>query len=133
MMTAARKPSQSQLGKPTAAAKAQVLTKAVLRAQELLGISQQELGEVLGLSAATVSRIRAGRSLDPQKKEFELAALFVRTFRSLDALVGGDASKARAWLRADNKHLEGAPLELMKQIQGVIRVVEYLDAMRGHV
>jgi len=41
-------------------------------------------------SEASVSRLQTGRGLDPETKEGELALLFLRLYRSLDALVGGD-------------------------------------------
>ena len=37
-----------------------------------------------------------------EDKSFELALLFIRLFRSLDAIVGGDEAVARAWLRNEN-------------------------------
>jgi len=72
-----------------------------------------------------------GRTLDPASAEGRHALLFVRLFRSLDALLGGDCNKARLWLRADNRHLGGAPISLLTTTQGLVHVAEYLDAMRG--
>jgi len=111
---------------------AAVLTKAVVRAAQILGLSQRELGQILGLSPASVSRMHGGKlHLGPETKEGELALLLLRVFRSLDALVGGETESLRAWLRADNLHLAGVPLERMKTIQGLVDVAVYLDAMRG--
>ena len=109
-----------------------VLTRAVLRAAERLGLNQRELAAVLGLSPSTLSRL-SRRPLDPRRKEGELAVLFVRLYRSLDALLGGDAEKARRWLHAPNHHLGGAPAELVRTVTGLVHVIEYLDAMRGKV
>ena len=73
-----------------------VLTKALLRATELLGLSSAVLARVLGVSEASVSRLTSGaRTVDPQSKEGELALLLVRVYRSLDALVGTDATIGR--------------------------------------
>ena len=66
-------------------------------------------------------------------KEGELALVFLRVYRSLDALVGGDDEKARRWLGAPNAHLHGVPLQLMRRVDGLVHVAEYLDAMRGKV
>ena len=71
-----------------------------------LGLAQKDLAAVLGVSASTVSRF-AQRPLDPRSKEGELAVLFVRLYRSLDAMVGGQDEAARAWMHADNHHLGG--------------------------
>ncbi len=110
-----------------------VLTKAVLRAAERLGLRNRDLAHVLGTSEASVSRLSKERRLEPTAKEGELALLFLRAYRSLDALVGGDDRKARAWLEAFNEHLQDVPKELLHRVEGLVRVVQYLDAMRGRV
>jgi hypothetical protein len=109
-----------------------VLTKAVARAADLLGLSGRELAAVLGVSPSSLSRVsRGGRAIDPETKEGELALLFLRVFRSLDALLGGDAEKCRGWLRAYNRHLAGVPADLFQTAQGLVHVTDYLDALRG--
>jgi transcriptional regulator with XRE-family HTH domain len=110
-----------------------VLAKAVFAAADRLGIRQRELATILGASEASVSRLQRGRSLEPASKEGELALLFLRVFRSLDALVGGDDAQARAWLHADNIHLGGAPVDRVKTVEGLVDVVQYLDAVRGRL
>jgi transcriptional regulator with XRE-family HTH domain len=111
-----------------------VLTGAVLRAAALLEITQSSLAHILGLSASTVSRMASGAYiLDEQKKEWELGALFVRLFRSLDALIGSNDSAARAWLNGENTGLIGRPIELIRSTEGLVRVVQYLDAARGRI
>jgi hypothetical protein len=115
--------------RPAAAA---VTTKAFLRAGLLLRIPQAALARIVGVSEPTMSRVAAGgRTIDPQAKEGELALLFLRGFRSLDALFGGNHEQSRLWLRAANRHLGGTPLEMVQTLAGLIHVVEYLDGMRG--
>jgi len=109
-----------------------VLTRALLRAAEALELNGQMMSRVVGVSAASWSRLVSGqRRVEPQSKEGELALLFLRMFRSLDALLGGDVSQARAWLRAMNDHLSAVPLECIQSVAGLVRVDEYLDAVRG--
>lgn len=108
-----------------------VLTRATLRAAEYLGLSQRVLAQVLGVSAASLSRLGRSRHIDPESKEGELAILFVRLYRGLDSLVGGSDEKARAWLAAENAHLAGVPLELIQSVEGLVRTTEYVDAMRA--
>ena len=111
-----------------------VLTGAVLRASALLEITQSGLAQILGLSPSTVSRMANGSyRLDEQKKEWELGALFVRLFRSLDAVIGSNDSAARAWLNGQNTALTGRPIELIRSTEGLVRVVQYLDAARGRL
>ena len=111
-----------------------MLTKAVTRAATLLGVTQRQLAETLGLSPPTVSRLFAGKyRLSPNRsKEWELGVLFIRLFRSLDALWGHEGT-ARSWLATYNTALGAAPLELIRSATGLVRVVDYLDHARGRV
>ncbi len=110
------------------------LTKAVVRAAERLGLSGRGLAAVLGVSEATLSRMRRGDfALEPGSKPFELAVLFVRLFRSLDAVVGGDEAVARAWMVNPNLPLGAAPFEKIRTITGLVDVIAYLDARRAVV
>ena len=98
-----------------------------------LGLRNRELAAVIGTSEASISRLGSGRGLVPASKEGELALLFLRLYRSLDALVGGDDGKARAWLHADNTHVGGVPADRIRTVEGLVDVVQYLDAMRGRL
>jgi len=119
--------------KPTTATEAgPTVTKAILRAADRLGISNKVIGSILGLSEASVSRMGSGGyALRPGEKSFELSVLFVRLYRSLDAMTGGDDAVARAWLRNENAALGDTPLTLVQSIQGLVNVIAYLDARRA--
>ena len=68
-----------------------VLTKAAVSAAERLGLTARILSAVIGVSEATVSRLkRQDALLERGTKPIELAVLLVRLFRSLDAIAGGD-------------------------------------------
>ena len=110
-----------------------VLSKAVLSAAARLALRQKALAGVLGASEASISRLQRGRGIDPASKEGELALLFLRIYRSLDAVVGGDDARARAWLHADNTHLGGVPAVRITNVQGLVDVAQYLDAVRGRL
>lgn len=110
-----------------------VLSKAVTRAAERLGVSHTLLAKVLGVSPSTITRLYAGGyQLVQERKEWEFALLFIRAFRSLDSIVG-DESTARKWLASENKGLNGRPIDLIRNAEGLVRVVQYLDASRGIV
>ena len=87
---------------PEAAA---VLSKAVTRAAEILGVSK------------------------PNLKESDFP-LFVEMFNALNANVG-DESMARKWLLSENSGLNCKPIDLIFSTEGLLRVVEYLDRGRG--
>lgn len=110
------------------------LSKAVVRGAVALRISQTALADVLGLSTSSVSRLVAGTyQLEPSRgKEWELALLLVRLFRSLDAIVG-PGEKAQAWLTGENTALNARPIDLIRSAQGLVNVVQYLDLYRGRI
>lgn len=111
-----------------------LVVKATIRAAERLSVKNKALARILGVSEATVSRMRqGGYPLEPHQKPFELAVLFVRLFRSLDAMTGGDEKVAAAWLVNDNSALSGKPIELIQTVSGLANVIQYLDARRALV
>ena len=113
---------------------AAVVSKAVVRAARLLGLTNATLAEVLGLSEATVSRLSAGAyTLDSSSKAYELAVLLVRLFRSLDAIVGGEQESMRGWMRSPNAALAGTPSETIRRIDGLVAAVAYVDGSRARV
>ncbi|MEP6835455.1 MAG: MbcA/ParS/Xre antitoxin family protein [Gemmatimonas sp.] len=110
-----------------------VLAKATLSAASRLGLRNRDLALTIGSSEASVSRMQHGRAIDPDSKEGELSLLFLRLFRSLDTLVGGEETKAHAWMHATNDHVGGVPADRIRTVEGLVDVVQYLDAMRGHL
>lgn len=109
-----------------------VVTKATIRAADRLKISAKTLAEIIGVSEVTISRIRRGSSaLEPGTKPFELAVLFVQLFRSLDAIVGGDAEVAAGWLVSLNTTLKPRPIEKLQTMAGLVDLIAYLDARRA--
>lgn len=118
----------------TALDKAVVAAKALLRAADLLGVAAKDIAVIVGLSEAGVSRLKRGDATTRLAgKPYELALLFIRLYRSLDAIMGGDDDASRQWLRARNMALGGAPLDRIKTIDGLTHVLAYLDARRAPV
>ena len=111
-----------------------VAAKALLRAAERLGVSARDLSDIVGASEATLSRLKQGAATTRLSgKSYELALLFIRLYRSLDAIVGGDDRSAREWLRNPNVALGGIPLDRLRSINGLTHVLAYLDARRAPV
>ena len=108
-----------------------VLTKATIKAAARLGLSQRILANVLGLSESVISRMKSGDYVLDRGKPFELAALFVRLYRSLDAIVSGDDTAASEWLSNDNLALKARPVDLIQKVQGLVDVIQYLDTRRA--
>jgi hypothetical protein len=109
-----------------------VVSKAVSRSAELLGLTNAALARTIGVSEATASRLRAGHyTLEPGTKPYELSLLLVRLFRSLDAVVGGDAASLRSWMETTNLTLRGVPRDLVQTATGLVAAVDYVDAARA--
>lgn len=126
--------TRTKNGPSDAANKGRVLTNAIIKAADWLGITAASLSEIIGLSKPTVSRMKSGTYQIPEgTKNYELSAYFVRAYRSLFAIVGGNQVTARNWLTNYNAALKGVPLELMKSIRGLNDVSAYLDARRAIV
>ena len=127
MWSTARKPSIPDTDP------ARVLTQATLRAADLLEIPQRTLADIIGVSASTISRAaNGGAPVDPASKSGELAKLWVRVFRSLDAIVGSNDVAARAWLNSANAAFGGEkPVNRLRSAEGLIQVLQYLDSARG--
>jgi hypothetical protein len=114
--------------------RALVLSKATVRAADHLGLSNTVLARVLGLSDSTISRLKTGAYvLEPDSKAYELAQLFVRLFRGLSAITGGDDEAARSWLRGPNTALRARPIERIVVIPGLFETVAYVDSRRARV
>lgn len=107
----------------------QVLLEATLNAANHLGLRKKELSEIIHLDDRT---LRRRNGLAPQSAEGQLALLLVRVYRSAFVLMGGEEG-ARTWFATANRALNGIPKELACRIDGLVRVVTYLDAMRGKV
>jgi hypothetical protein len=113
---------------------AAIVSKAALRAAERLRVTSKALARIIGVSEPTLSRMKNGAyRLEPEQKSHELALLFVRLYRSLDAIVDGDDDVAAAWLTNDNTALGGAPAALIQSVAGLTTVIAYLDARRALV
>lgn len=108
-----------------------VLAKATLKASEELGLKQAELANVLGVHRTAISRLKQNLSLDPKSKQGELALLLIRIARSLFTLTGGDKEWIKHFMHTKNKVTGGTPAEQISSIQGLVTVLQFVDAMRG--
>ena len=107
--------------------KADVLGEAVLNAGAKLGLSQSEVGKIVGRDRTTIAR----SGIKPDTSSGKLALLLIRVYRGLYALVGGKEEDMQHWMNTKVHSLRGIPSEMVKDITGLVHVVEYKDAMRG--
>jgi hypothetical protein len=111
-----------------------IVSKAVIRAARKLEVSNVELSKIIGISEPQLSRIaNEEKHIEKDSKEFELSLLFIRVFRSLDAIVGGYNTTAVQWIRNRNLAFDQVPIERIKTITGLVDVLSYLDSRRAPV
>ena len=112
--------------------RSRVVTSAVCRAANRMDINQAELARILGLSEPTVSRMVKGEyMLKEGKKEYEIAVILLRVFRSLDAITGGDERVNREWTHNYNEALGDVPAQMLPELSRLMHVVNYLDSQRA--
>jgi len=113
-------------------ADALVMSKALKRAAGLWGLTNKQLGHIIGLSEASISHLALLQSpLKKGHKSWQLALMFLRIFRGLDAYMGGHIENERRWLTSPNAALQGVPLELMGEVEGLVNVLNYIDFVQG--
>ena len=110
-----------------------VLANAVNELKARLNIKPQVLAAIIGQHRNTIDRCLKKGEIDPGSKPGELALLLIRVYRALYALNGGNNKAMIHWLNTYNYHIQDVPLDAMKTVTGLSRVVNYLDAMRGKV
>ena len=108
---------------------ADVLTRALVKAGKDTGLTQAEVAAIVGRDRTALSRA----AIEPDTKSGELALLVIRAYRALFVLVGGEPRQMKHWMHTHNHPVGGVPAELIRTVPGLVRVVEYLDAIRGRV
>ena len=108
----------------------EVVAKALINTKKELGLTNEVLGNIIGMDPSTVSRLIKRKNIK-SGKVMETGLLLIRVYRSLYAILGGDHKAMKHWLNTENRHVQGKPLERLQEISGLVHVVTYLDAMRG--
>ena len=111
----------------------EVLATALNNLKDILNISNNDISEIIGVHRNTLRNTLNNKKIDTKSKEGECSLLLIRIYRSLFALNGGNIDAMKHWLRTNNRHIQGVPLETMKTVLGLSRVVNYLDSIRGKI
>jgi hypothetical protein len=109
-----------------------VLMKAFGNACRALLVSNVQAGQIIGVNPSTLSR-NSNKGFSPQSKTGELQLQFIRLYRSLFAIAGGDLQFMQHWYQTSNSALGGIPAQMCQTITGLVSANQYLDAMRGKV
>ncbi len=128
------KPASLQM-EPTCekAEAAVVLTKSFLEACHSLGLDRSSVLRCLGMPEATLKRYESQeRFLQPESREWELAAMLVTIHRFASSLVGNDPVLLKSWASTYNRALKSTPIEALASAQGLVAVCVYLQRVASH-
>ena len=113
---------------------ATLVTGAFVGAGRELGMTLGQLARIIGVSESTMKNYSRGSAAISSGKNQELALGFIRVYRALYAILGGNREQMQHWMETPNRHLRNlAPAELVENYQGLAEVNVYLDAMRGRL
>ncbi|MED5509512.1 MAG: antitoxin Xre-like helix-turn-helix domain-containing protein [Pseudomonadota bacterium] len=111
--------------------KGSVLLKALLNASDEIGLNSSELSDALGVEHSTFSEMKTKGSIDLDSKEGERALYIIDIARKLSILTSGDKDWMRAFMHSDNKGTGGIPAKQIATLDGIVKIVRYLDGMGG--
>jgi len=109
---------------PSNADQKAILYRALSNAYKEIGLTSSDVNSVIGLDLHNMNDI-----IDPESKSGVLALYLIRSYRSLYTLVDGDKEEMKLWMRGYNTGTGGIPAEQIKDIVGLVRVMEYLEGM----
>jgi uncharacterized protein (DUF2384 family) len=115
--------------------RAVVLSSAVTETAKHLAIGPSDLAAIIGISQSSASRMFSGSfRIKEGTPEWQLSALLVRLYRGLFSIVGNNDLLAREWLTSSNRAFDNRiPLDVIKNIVGLVMVCDYVDAHRAQV
>jgi uncharacterized protein (DUF2384 family) len=113
---------------------AELVTHAFVEAGRELGFTLAQMASVIGVSESTMKNYSRGAATIGSAKDQELSLGFIRVYRALFAILGGNREQIRHWMKTPNRHLNNqVPTDLAGNYQGLAELNVYLDAMRGRV
>ena len=104
--------------------------------RELFDGTQKRVAACLHIDPSTVSRWFKDQTCklnpDSRSNDYQVLVHLIAIYRSLASLFANPLDR-KAWFQAANTHLHGQSPEalVMEGIEGMIRVRQYLDFMRG--
>jgi hypothetical protein len=105
-----------------------LVSTGLIQAASDLKLSGSNLARILGLSEATVSRLKNGTwTLQKDSKSYEIAMVFLHVYQRLKSVMNGNSHRMRAWLHARNEDLGSSPVSLLNKLQGLFQVLFYLQ------
>lgn len=113
---------------PDAAEMEEVVRKTVVRMVDRIGMRENDLAGILGVSSYYVSKMRNGRVAPALHSDpFENALLLIRTLDALWSFVATDDGVNR-YLYSPHRSLNQMPIEMMKCPEGLVDMTRYVES-----
>jgi len=105
------------------------LTSEFFIATASIGLSNREIGEILGVSEATISRAKKREIYFSRTRHHQwlIAELLIQICKELQRIYN-HPRKEKHWFTTYNYLLRGLPIKLIHSIEGLIEVVRYLES-----
>ena len=104
-----------------------VLAKAVLNASNKLGLSLDELNEVIGVESDFTET-----GIEPETSQAEASLVLITIYNKLFMLVGRNDADVAHWMRTENEMTGGIPAEQIKEDSGLQRISNILNGLVAH-
>lgn len=126
---AADTPYQADMDDITLIRRRAVMTRALLRSAERLGLTREQLALATGLGLAEITALsRDELRLDPTDPRWDACVRVVQTYRALDVRAAGDPGEVKAWMLGFCEALGGVPAEIVGRNGRLAEVLAYLES-----
>lgn len=107
---------------------AALLTQEFFAATSSMGLSNREIGEILGVSEPTISRAKRKEIYFSRTRghQWSVAELLVKACRELTRIYN-HPRKEKHWFTTYNHPLRAFPIELIRRYEGLLEVVRHLE------
>jgi hypothetical protein len=101
--------------------------KALIRSEELLGLTREQVASILHLSSDSLDLYASGEvALSEGSTEWQCALTLVDLYGRLSGLLRGDERQIQLWMRSFNAAFLATPIDLILRPEGLSQVLEYL-------
>jgi hypothetical protein len=108
----------------------QVVCRAVFALQKDLGLNTEDLESIFCVDGETIGRWEYEGAIPNLSGRLRQATShLIAVHRNLLAMFA-DPTDRKLWIRSEHMELVPAPIELMRELEGLVRVRRYLDYAR---
>lgn len=104
----------------------QLIAKALNKSIQLMGVLKSDVAEILKINR-TQLKDSLNSGFDTNSQQGLISLEIIRIYRSLSALSGNNSKFMNHFLYTENKFLGDRPIDIMKTMEGLEQVHQFLD------